>query len=1068
MRRDVTTRRRRVVRETVPDEPQLDVCIDYIDLNIVPFPEQLTTPEPTTMAPTTTEQDDVCDCNRTDHSSTCDLCLNAGCEAEFVDCSTYMGCSHCSKRRRRRASEGGDGASNNETEQVLPEGWAFHENATDLICSVQVNEVVSIVTQVYRPCNGRVPSPVTTENPVPSPSPTTATYTATMASIDLLPSPSATEIMSASSSGMVAMVTESPTPPSSCVASVVEASCIYSLSPTSLPNRDWFYPNPTNTSFICIPVEDIASPLTCIKYADLNIVLFPEQLTTPEPTTMAPTTTEQDDVCHCDRTDHSSTCNLCLASGCEEEFIDCSAYMGCSHCSKRRRRRASEGGDGASNNETEQVLPEGWAFHENATDLICTDSPQPVTILVSVHRACDNESRGNCTAELLKVFCTYSDPPPFPPSESWFYPDPTNASFICVALTDIPGTTHPITTIATTTVQPTDDGSTDMFTIPSCKNIFFSLESTQQLVELRTTCGPSEDPFNPCEDLLGEDDVLRSFIWVVIILALLGNSLVILVFLGYTVIVKRTKIELFIVHFFYFNLALADLLMGIYLLSIAVVDLRTIKNFSMFDVQWRTGGGCEFAGFCAITSTMVSVYVLTVITLERLVTFSRAMKSSRMNKITGSILMAIGWGFGITMGILPLVGVSDYKTTAICLPFDVSSRLDLAYVLFLLLFTGLSFTAIAISYIIIFYQVFYRQKRTISVSDNKRKRTELKVALRMGVLVLTNFVCWFPIALLGIAAAVGDSLVSNVTFAKWVMVFIFPINACLNPILYSALTKVFRDNLVLLFGRCGLCKKQVEVIRRSRAGFTPSVISRSQVSSEAGLVSTEGRGTVMERFRNFSITSSTMDLLGRRSSTMSQISSEERYRIELTAMQKRRSSEYSSASSEDILGVRVTSRRGSALSGGSIEDAVTFSNPGFRSGSPVNGSDSNRHPRISLGAVPEEEGEILSSSYGFSHEEDGKFNPGYLDSDTLSADDGVSEGVQKNGHRPEIADNHLHHQIIDSETDGDSSHSDRDSREPSIAKDSEERQTENEASPTSSNDISTISRTQEIVSIEFD
>ena len=85
-------------------------------------------------------------------------------------------------------------------------------------------------------------------------------------------------------------------------------------------------------------------------------------------------------------------------------------------------------------------------------------------------------------------------------------------------------------------------------------------------------------------------------------------------------IVRRTKINLFIMHFFYANLASADLLMGICFLTIALVDAITLGHFSEDDVEWRTGPGCRFAGFCAITSTMVSVYTLVVITAERLYT----------------------------------------------------------------------------------------------------------------------------------------------------------------------------------------------------------------------------------------------------------------------------------------------------------------------------------------------------------------------------------------------------------------------------------------------------------------
>ena len=68
---------------------------------------------------------------------------------------------------------------------------------------------------------------------------------------------------------------------------------------------------------------------------------------------------------------------------------------------------------------------------------------------------------------------------------------------------------------------------------------------------------------------------------------------------------------------FYVNLASADLLIGIYLLTIASADIHTLDHFSKDDVEWRTGPGCGFAGFCAITSTMISVYTLVVISFER-------------------------------------------------------------------------------------------------------------------------------------------------------------------------------------------------------------------------------------------------------------------------------------------------------------------------------------------------------------------------------------------------------------------------------------------------------------------
>lgn len=45
------------------------------------------------------------------------------------------------------------------------------------------------------------------------------------------------------------------------------------------------------------------------------------------------------------------------------------------------------------------------------------------------------------------------------------------------------------------------------------------------------TCTPTQDEFNPCEDIMSPS-FLRVLIWVVSVLALLGNTTVLLVLLG--------------------------------------------------------------------------------------------------------------------------------------------------------------------------------------------------------------------------------------------------------------------------------------------------------------------------------------------------------------------------------------------------------------------------------------------------------------------------------------------------------------------------------------------------------
>ena len=461
-------------------------------------------------------------------------------------------------------------------------------------------------------------------------------------------------------------------------------------------------------------------------------------------------------------------------------------------------------------------------------------------------------------------------------------------------------------------------------------------------------CFPTEDDFNPCEDLLGNNHVLRVAIWIVIIVALFGNALVILVFIGYSVLVRKAKQELFLIHFLYFNLAIADFLMGTYLFIIAVVDLFTLGDFSSFDIGWRTGPGCGFTGFCAIVSTMMSMYTLLVITLERTYTITFVMRR-KLSKLTMGVVMVIGWIFAIIMGILPLTGISSYSSVAICLPFDVTEPASLGYVAFLLLITGLVFIIILVSYCIIFYQVALspEKRRLVRSGAASSWKSELKIALRMAALVLTNFVCWFPIALLGLTAAFGGDSLIGVATSKIFVVFVFPLNACLNPILYSLSSKIFRENLCLMMGKCGLFKKYTEHIRASRAGVTPSVTSNTSASRPS-----HNGGTFIERIRL--LRRGSEDPKKRRDSTISQALTEETY-----FLNSRRSSNFSGGSNEEVL----KGRRGSNFSGGSLEDqpSIGISNVGYRSTSPVSNSRdkdiSSKRPKVSgtsLGPVPEE------------------------------------------------------------------------------------------------------------------
>lgn len=80
-------------------------------------------------------------------------------------------------------------------------------------------------------------------------------------------------------------------------------------------------------------------------------------------------------------------------------------------------------------------------------------------------------------------------------------------------------------------------------------------------------CYPYKDEFSSCEDLM-RNTVLQIFLWVIGVMAVIGNSIALL----YRVTFDRPRLAIGF-GMFVTNLAISDLLMGVYLIIIAIADV---------------------------------------------------------------------------------------------------------------------------------------------------------------------------------------------------------------------------------------------------------------------------------------------------------------------------------------------------------------------------------------------------------------------------------------------------------------------------------------------------------------
>ncbi|XP_072032972.1 G-protein coupled receptor GRL101-like [Amphiura filiformis] len=327
-----------------------------------------------------------------------------------------------------------------------------------------------------------------------------------------------------------------------------------------------------------------------------------------------------------------------------------------------------------------------------------------------------------------------------------------------------------------------------------------------------TTLEP-QPPLFMCGSLM-QNLLLRVSMWILGISALFGNLYALIWRLKEKTRSPTQAVQSFLIG----NLAASDFLMGIYMMIIAGADLYYGDEYFVYSDQWRTGNMCRFAGFVSLLSSEGSVFFLTLISVDRLISvvmpFSDYRLSPKWVKLVGAILWTISAILSIVPTVLagpesdfydlsdvciglPLItrpasysvmtdavggGLSDSQEFSLSVPEESKPAWYFSIVIFL----GVNlvcFFVIAICYIVVFISL---QKSSARLHGRKgrRQREERRLAIRMAVIVGTDFICWTPVIIMGILSQTGAAVIPLEMYT-WSVVFILPINSSLNPYLYT-------------------------------------------------------------------------------------------------------------------------------------------------------------------------------------------------------------------------------------------------------------------------------------------
>ncbi|XP_069102004.1 LOW QUALITY PROTEIN: G-protein coupled receptor GRL101-like [Argopecten irradians] len=296
-------------------------------------------------------------------------------------------------------------------------------------------------------------------------------------------------------------------------------------------------------------------------------------------------------------------------------------------------------------------------------------------------------------------------------------------------------------------------------------------------------CFAPRDNISSCSDLI-RLYVLRAALWIMAVCATFGNLSVLIYRLKYDRINLTKSYSIFVI-----NLCLSDMLMGVYMIIIGVADALYRDIYVWEEKSWRQSIMCTVSGVLSMISSETSTFLILLISLDRTIAIVFPF-SLRQFKMKSAVLISVTlWIIGVLIALLPVTMYKDYfrgefySSSGVCLALPLSGTATPGSEYSVAIFVGLNFViflTIALCQVVIFRES--RTHRSLRRTTSKHN-SDIRVARGLTAVIATDFLCWFPIGVLGIWTICGGS-VSGDTYA-WIMVLVLPINSAVNPFLYT-------------------------------------------------------------------------------------------------------------------------------------------------------------------------------------------------------------------------------------------------------------------------------------------
>ncbi|XP_073832031.1 leucine-rich repeat-containing G protein-coupled receptor 3 [Musca autumnalis] len=303
-------------------------------------------------------------------------------------------------------------------------------------------------------------------------------------------------------------------------------------------------------------------------------------------------------------------------------------------------------------------------------------------------------------------------------------------------------------------------------------------------------CKPNTDGVSSFKDLLSKP-VLRYSAWIMAVITITGN---IMVLWGRFIYRDENKAVTMVIR----NLALADILMGFYLLIIGMQDQRYRDVYYSVALDWITSWHCAAVGALAVSSSEVSMLILAFMSLERFLLIADPFRGHHHISVKNIFFALLSiWVMGVGIAVAPVIlwhsSTKFYGTySGTCFPLHIQEPYPLGWQYSAFMFLGVNLfllIMIAFLYTALLVSIWRTRKATpLSLLD-------CEFAVRFFFIVLTDALCWAPIIMVKIWVFFNYNISDDIY--AWLVVFILPLNSAVNPLLYTFTTPKYRNQVLM-------------------------------------------------------------------------------------------------------------------------------------------------------------------------------------------------------------------------------------------------------------------------------